>query len=261
MNNKVCPFCWDDDFTVINGDLVVCNQCSLSFLDTTMTPFDYRNYYQNQYDSGYRRAIPKSIIESFKSRVGCYFDCDRVMDYGAGAGEFVQMFSGLKYATELSSKMIFVLNSKDIITDIPSGTTFNFIILRHVAEHFMSPVVELCDLRDMMATNGRMYIAVPNNMATPSSRQPGWYRVSHTYYYNRLSFHNLLSLSGLEPVKYGENNIELWAIVKKTKPSDRVCLSTECAKQQVINFNNTFKYQKSSLYRWRTKLSSIIHPD
>ena len=61
-----------------------------------------------------------------------------------------------------------------------------------------------------------------------------WFRAVHPFYYNKQTLFKTLYMSGLFPVAYGEENEEIWCLVKKVE-------------EEKFNFVNNYKEQKKLL--------------
>ena len=79
-----------------------------------------------------------------------------------------------------------ISNDADSNWDENFKNFFDVIILRHVLEHFLDPSSILKKIYNTLNNRGTIYVAVPNNLLL--TRQKGWLRIAHTYYFNRFSF-------------------------------------------------------------------------
>ena len=114
--------------------------------------------------------------------------------------------------------------NKDLV-DRFSGM-FDLVIMRHVVEHFLSPISELKWVNQLLADNGLCYIAVPDMMHPRTKLRDYkywweyWFRSVHTYYYNRNTLFKTLSMAGLKVILWGEENEEIWCIVQKLRHNE-----------------------------------------
>lgn len=219
-----------------------------------MSAEEYKEYYLNQYDNESRGTPKQSYLNMFRERIGDYLHSDYVLDYGAGNGDYLEFFTGTKYAVEPSEEMRKTLHAKGIKTDLPP-IVFDFIVLRHVAEHFLDPVGELSEVRDLMADDGKMYVAVPNNLSKYRGR--GWFIKAHTYYFNPYSLLNLFRIVGLDALSIGWDNEEVWAIVQKCEQRKPI-LFESLHTEQINTFKHVFKWEESKIYRLKNKLFNLL---
>ena len=152
------------------------------------------------------------------------------LDIGCGLGwnlhNLRQNIPGLEiYAIEPSdvcadhftSKIGGVLIARDVDSDWEQANLdrFNIIVFRHVLEHLMNPLETLKKVRQALAEDGYLYIAVPDMLHPDGSLEDFWYRCVHTYYYSRVTLERIAALAGLQAVTIQEQNAELWAIFRK----------------------------------------------
>jgi len=253
MEHQACNICKSTDQTTITKNLVVCNDCGLAFLSPRMSADEYAIYYRNKYDRDHRKEANRRDLAVFHHRIKTFKNAEYVLDYGSGAGEYLQSFTGRKYAIEPSLEMHAILREKGIKTDVPP-IGFDFIVLRHVVEHFLNPVEELTEVREMMSEDARIYIAVPNNLSR--RRGKDWLRIAHTYYFNPYSLLNIFQMVGLSPDRMEWDKNEVWAIVRKCKPVDPVLFGSLAA-DQAETFNHVLKWEQSILYRLKHKIFNL----
>ncbi|MDP2105694.1 MAG: class I SAM-dependent methyltransferase, partial [Desulfobulbaceae bacterium] len=101
---------------------------------------------------------------------------------------------------------------------------FDLIIMRHVAEHFLTPIESLNRLRGTLANGGLIYIAVPDMMHPRTVLRDYdkwweyWFRTVHTHYYSKETLFATLAKVGLSPLAWGEDNQEVWCLADTTAP-------------------------------------------
>jgi SAM-dependent methyltransferase len=219
--------------------------CGLVYLNPRWTAAAYGAFYTGHYDALYRlETKPDYGIEGVRrhmrqvwERISPVYAARpaprTVLDAGCGSGH------GLRYLKEqlpgigmfgieaspdccriLQEEVGATLLDRDI--DGPwlaqSQGRFDLIILRHVAEHFLAPVVSLQRLGSALAAGGLMYIAVPDMMHPRTVLRDYdkwweyWFRAVHPYYYCRQTLFATLALAGLQPLVWGEENEEVWCL-------------------------------------------------
>ena len=229
---------------------------SLVMLSPRWNQSEYAYFYECKYDSLYRldlkpdigvRGIEnntKEIIDRLKSCTELKSDLiTNIIDLGAGPGFglplFVKAFpksnisvvEGSSASREIVKKNNFATVVGKFVDDELvkrySGM-FDLIIMRHVVEHFLSPISELNWVNQLLEDNGLCYIAVPD-MMNPRTKLRDykywweyWFRSVHTYYYNRNTLFKTLSMAGLRVILWGEENEEIWCIVKKSSHNEPI---------------------------------------
>jgi SAM-dependent methyltransferase len=147
----------------------------------------------------------------------------RMLDIGAGTGfSFLTLPGSVKvdaFAVEASAKCVPFLKSKGVFivgSDFSAafGNEYQFIVARHVLEHVLDPAAFLRKIRDSLAHDGYLYVAVPNAMIFNEKKASSFFRHIHTYYFNLKTFLLLCKTAGLLPVR-GEQDNEVWAILRK----------------------------------------------
>lgn len=228
---------------------VVC-RCGLVFLNPRWTPRTYNLFYTEHYDELYRLEIKpdygvKGVIDNMAvvwSRSGpCLPNSPgRILDVGCGSGYGLKFLAEQNpgaeiHGIEASPECVRILvdevgaNLIDVDVDGPWAERyegfFDFIVMRHVMEHFLDPVSSLGRVRRALKPGGLLYIAVPDmlNPRTELRDYDRWweyhFRAVHPYYYCRDTALATLALAGLEPVAEGEENEEYWCVLRPGRPS------------------------------------------
>lgn len=156
-----------------------------------------------------------------------------VLDVGAGMGwglEYLkQTYPALKHFTAIEAsahcrKHIHenisarvVANDVDEMWENP-GT--GLVIMRHVLEHLLNPVNALITIQHNLATEGVVYISVPNMMQPQTSLTHHWFRPVHTFYFSPATLCSVAQLAGLVPIIIKAEGGELWGCFRKQSYSD-----------------------------------------
>jgi SAM-dependent methyltransferase len=225
--NVPCAVCKSKSFSQISAEVrfggesrvVICETCGLVQLNPRWNAEKYLDYYKNQYyndysetssdrfrkikiityrllDSGYLPKNPKNILEIGAAK-GDSLEYLREKLFPKAA--YFAIEPSLSCQEELKKKSIeLVANSVEESDTEKYKGNFDLIIIRHVAEHFMQPVISMKKIAALLSPSGLLYIAVPNAMNPTHPIKNNHFRNVHTYYYNRYSFDNLLKISGLE---------------------------------------------------------------
>ena len=267
-------------------NLVLCKDCGLGYLSPRWNAESYFNFYSSEYDSYYRPSliseintkdpINNPIINRFRINNLLPVDFDNVLDIGSGAGENLlnvkKLFPHAElFAIEPSEDSQKHLNengisviSNDANSDWEKGNEgkYSLIILRHVLEHFLHPVEVLKKIQASLSNDGLLYIAVPNNLKPTKNLESKWFRVVHTYYFNKYSLKNILHKSGLEPILIQEgdelNQHELFTIVKKNSKDLKLEISSNHYEQQKQVFTRGLIDDKKPMNVLKSKLLNIL---
>ncbi len=224
--------------------LVICRDCGLGYLNPRWKKERYRKYYQTDYDARYRPQIishskhdevgtPNIILERFEEAQLLPPDPLKILDIGSGDGSNLMAFkqkneNAQLYAIEPSfnARELLRKNGIEIVsTDVDGDWDkeykgfFDIIIMRHVLEHFLDPSSALNKMRTVLSDHGVAYIAVPNNLL--KTRNPGWLRLAHAYYFNKYSLKNIMRKGDLNVISLHEgdryNSFEIFIFVNKSK--------------------------------------------
>lgn len=242
--------------------------CGLVYLNPRWTGACYAEFYAKHYDSLYRletkpdygtegvRNHMRQVWERIKPVFSARPTPATVLDAGCGSGY------GLQYLQEeLPDIEVFGIEAspecRRILQDEVGATLldsdidgpwlsdhqgrFDLIIMRHVAEHFLTPVDTLKRLRNALAAEGGlMYIAVPDMMHPRTVLRDYdkwweyWFRAVHPYYYCRQTLFATLEKAGLRPLVWGEDNEEVWCLADAKPCSSRTEMENIVAPQGML---------------------------
>ena len=247
---------------------VIC-QCGLVYLSPRWTPETYHRFYVDFYDPLYRLELKddygkqgvRDNMAAVWRRSSPHLDKKRIrhiLDVGCGSGY------GLEYLREeVAGAQIFGIEASpdccrilqeevgaallDSDVDGPwvddHRQTFDFIVMRHVVEHFLNPVESLSRLRSTLAPGGSLYIAVPDMMHPRTvlrDYEKWWeyyFRAVHPYYYCRETLFLTLERAGLYPFAFGEENEEVWCLVSSEKRQETVSSDLFSRQMKVLQKN------------------------
>jgi 2-polyprenyl-3-methyl-5-hydroxy-6-metoxy-1,4-benzoquinol methylase len=273
------------------ANVVLCQSCGLGYLSPRWTKEAYQEFYSREYDKFYRTHLvgsaksavngkgsaAKAVVPAFERMKAAGImpsSVRKLLDIGSGSGGFIlqarQVFPGASsFAIEPSSNCIPILQHEGIThlsSDVDSDWQkqqgdFDFIYMRHVLEHFMDPLAVLKKVRESLSENGLVYIAVPNSMKPSLPLISFYFRVVHTYYFNRFSLAAMAARAGLEPVlvidgdSYNPN--ELVMVLRRGKVSNELTNSYDRQRAVFIKYiahETSLAYRlKSILKRWRSR--------
>jgi 2-polyprenyl-3-methyl-5-hydroxy-6-metoxy-1,4-benzoquinol methylase len=168
---------------------IACEECGLIRTDPMPTDEELAAYYASEYRRDYQWAFSdkpprfhlKRSTREAKARAAILApvlkDGSRILDFGSGSGEFLNEMrqaghrvlgiepgeSFARHARETYG--VKVLSQPWQEVELPAGG-FDVITAHHVLEHLREPVTAMSRLRDWLADDGVIYIAVPNGEAT-----------------------------------------------------------------------------------------------
>ncbi len=237
LRNRACPVCHTDDkkllfrqqFTGISAasllagyDVVICRTCGFCFADglPDQTAFDvyYREMskYEHQdragqpseFESRQFPALARLIQEHIPDSHA------RILEIGCANGGLLNALKQSGYQNLLGAdpSPICAQNAKQLyqirvltsaLSDVHGDIgPFDFIILVAVLEHIQDLDSALLRLRDLLSSNGKLYIVVPDatKFATSPDAPFQEFSIEHVNFFSPVSLANLLRAYGFSPV-------------------------------------------------------------
>ena len=263
----------------------VCEDCGLSFLSPRWTEQKYLDFYQNDYDKYYR---PNVITQSYRKNADkdpySYYPIlkrlqdrglisnatKKYLDIGSGSGQKLEIFKSIEfidtfYAIEPSKACFEQLKNRGvqvITNDISADwekayqSHFDLITMRHVLEHFMNPLEVLQKLRSTLSPNGIIYIAIPNALILENRQLlKSFFRVVHTFYFNKYSIQNLVHKAGYEIIDLQEGDeihgLEIFLMIKPTSKALPITIDSSVAEKQKAAYES--KILEEMTLKFKTK--------
>lgn len=215
-----CPMCGGTqmatEFKSTQGyDIVRCASCQLAFTDARTAPPPSELYPPfEQSDTAAQRSARNALslftlqrarlIESVKPT-------GRLLDYGAGAGQFARFMAGRGFETvglEPYSLGTTVEDQNLRLVRAPLAKVkeelglFDVITMWHVLEHLEEPVPLLKELRSMLKPGGVLVVSVPNFASWQSEVfKGGWFHLDpprHLLQFEPATLNDCLSRAGFE---------------------------------------------------------------
>lgn len=286
-----CNICKTDNYKRISNkgqfgfpiNVVICKNCSLMYLNPRWNEKSYMYFYKNEYDKYYRPKIKEKLshlpkqnnfIEKRLKKYNVFPNsAENILDIGSGEGENLLHFSLLfpkinLFAIEPSTDSQMHLNKFNVNVidndvnnswEINHKNKFDIIIMRHVLEHFLDPVKIMKKVNSVLKPDGIVYIAVPNALKPKGNLENFWFRVVHTYYFNKYTLENINKIVGLKTIQMIEGDqlhkTELYCIATKNKFKSKPDFSSENYTEQFSLISEKLKYQRSKI----VKLSNLIN--
>ena len=191
-----CPMCGGADlaaeFTSTAGyEIVRCRDCRLVFTDARTAPPPSELYPPfEQSDTAAQRSA-RSALSLFTLQraklVEAAKSSGRLLDYGAGAGQFARFMAGRGFesvglepyslGTTLEEPSLRLVRAPLAQVKDSLGR-FDVITMWHVLEHLEHPVELLTQLRSMLAPGGVLVVSVPNFASWQSEVfKGGWFHL------------------------------------------------------------------------------------
>lgn len=230
--------------------VVICRMCGFSYLNPRWTKERYDQFYTKEYDHYYRPEIigqndvnyryspVKKILARMDERA-IKSSFSKVLDIGSGMGHALIYLKkniaaeGVYEAIEPSENCKSYLEENGIAylsNDVYAGwdkgkeSSYDFVIMRHVLEHFHQPLEVLKKARAVLADNGILYIGVPDAFHPTRPLRSHFFRIVHISYFSKISISNLLKKAGLEVIAIAEGDQheknEIFVFCKKGTPGD-----------------------------------------
>jgi 2-polyprenyl-3-methyl-5-hydroxy-6-metoxy-1,4-benzoquinol methylase len=219
-----------------------CASCGLTYVDPIPTPEELARFYAERYRLEYKQASQprlKHIYRAGKVALGrlriaglLAAPLARVLDCGAGGGEFSYLLSSRGYRlTGIEPNDGYREYARaEYGVDLRPGTLednefgpaeFDLITIFHVLEHVPDPRAALQRLAAWLKPGGHLYIEVPNALTDVSSPSNLYHR-AHLYYFAAAPLAALARQAGLATVLLdgGAQNANLTAIFCKQRGAD-----------------------------------------
>jgi len=191
----------------------VCSSCTVGY--THPVPNNLEGYYdQENYDSYQKKkslyntvyTIVQKLNNNYKTRIIKKFGLGRLLDYGAGSGNFV-CHANKKGFKAFGYEPINLQKKKNVTNKIEKvkKSKYEFVTLWHVLEHTKNPKNLLLNIKGLLCEGGKVVVAVPNRGSYDNIYyKKNWaaYDVPrHLYHFNQKSFHRLISEVNMRVVK------------------------------------------------------------
>ena len=177
-------------------------------------------FYSKEYRVAYKgakRPRHRQILRNFRrlaDHVHRFRDvlepAERVLDVGAGSGEFVFLMKALgkevvgiepnkDYSAWCREELGIDVRTAHLDPKLFEAGSFDLVRLNHVLEHLNDPVKYLAMIRDWMALGGVVYVEVPNiEVACRVQTRGNIFHYGHIWNFNPWTLRAVASLAGLE---------------------------------------------------------------
>ena len=214
MMNPACQLCECSDFEAVSSldrhgqplQTVLCRGCGVVTNHPIPTDEELAAFYRSDYRTAYKgTATPRmrQVWRNFKRMQG-HLEADAdflsgrrsCLDLGSGSGEFMYLAQRLGVeCLGIEPNGPYASYSRDMLgLDVRTQTleetsfepgSFDLIRLSHVMEHMRDPVRSLSTLREWLATDGVIYIEVPDIEAEARQKARGkLFHYGHIFNFN-----------------------------------------------------------------------------
>ena len=205
-------------------------------LRTSPVPENISEYYESENYISHtdsKRSLQDRVYQLVKSHmlskkakwIRRYFKHGRILDFGAGTGEFLSKMKSLYWnvegvepnSTARELAILKGLNLKENLQEI-RNSKFEVITLWHVLEHLPDFENKIEEIRDLLDLNGLLIIAVPNYNSHDAkhynSNWAAWDVPRHLWHFSRNGIKNKVAESGFElleekPLKFDSYYVSL----------------------------------------------------
>jgi 2-polyprenyl-3-methyl-5-hydroxy-6-metoxy-1,4-benzoquinol methylase len=220
--------------------IIACKQCGVEFLDPF--PEDTEAYYSGkQYWEDHHGPVDIAKLQAKHGpeqrrwfyEVGAQnLRGQRLIDFGCGAGIFLDMAKGLAAQTagvDLAAhfRQHLEASGHQFLSDSASvsDNSFDVAVSFDTLEHVPGPVDFLKEVRRVLKPGGKFFIGVPNQQdflkTLVQEYLPFFYHLSHVYYFSAQALTFALREAGFQGIqignvhKYDLSNMVIWARDRK----------------------------------------------
>ena len=221
------PFIESQDFTVSGEffNIVSCNQCGFLFTNPRPRTEELDQYYESEEYVSHANSsnsivnsiykVARNFTLNWKYKLISKVPVNKtIMDYGCGTGEFLNYckthgweIEGVEPNSKARTQAT-ALNQQAIsesLTALNNTTQFEVITLWHVLEHIPDLNETFTQLKNMLAEQGFMLIAVPNcNSYDAQLFKTDWAAYDlprHLYHFTQNSMLSMMKNHGMEIVE------------------------------------------------------------
>lgn len=209
---SVCDLCGHDQFTVVATtdrlhyplQSLVCHSCGLVSTNPRPSDEDVEKFYRDDYRKEYKQTLKPRLkhvyragmvaLERLRYTLPLLRRDDRILDLGAGGGEFLFLLRGLGHNVGgIEPNLGYGGMARDILGLPVQVTTYqhaeveagsqDVVTCFHVLEHIPHPVEALSIMARWLTENGLLLIEVPHVLSRcqwPHSR----YHIGHLHHFS-----------------------------------------------------------------------------
>lgn len=253
MKEKYCVLCKNKNFEIISKkvrdskkhQIIQCKKCKHIQLFPIPTEKEEKKFYDKNlqdkninYFGGVKENREKSRIDT-KRRVSFIKKIvpkkGKILEIGSGHGFFLESMEKLSYnitGIEISKEKRRLANritkseilNVNLINKNIELKNFDAIVMFHVLEHLSNSSSFLQKISNMLKTNGKIILEVPNSddkqLLLNSAYRDFYWQRAHLHYFNPKSLYSVISKAKLKPKifgvqRYSIENMINWKLTNK----------------------------------------------
>lgn len=201
-------------------NVTCCRRCGLTYVDPLPSAAQLASFYAQRYRREYKSAVAPGIrhifragrvaLERFRTAALLAQAPARVLDCGAGGGEFAYLLASRGYRVSgiEPNDGYREFARAEYGVDLRPGTLddasfaageFDLITVFHALEHFRDPRAGLAKLAAWLRPGGHLYVEVPNALTDVSSPS-NLFHYAHLFYFAAGPLTKLARAAGFAPV-------------------------------------------------------------
>lgn len=293
MHIPLCTLCGGQQTSpLFNGpdiSYVICNKCTLVYLNPRPTESKYETLYRDEYQkqrhniTTYEEAVARIESKGSYNRRRSYLsDLDpfitkdsRVLEIGSGWGALSRLIADT-YKCEVHSietgelqasvaEKYFKLNvfcgTLSDFARLHDGQLFDVIIMTHVLEHMSDLETTFKQLSSLLSHKGFLYIAVPN-IAKPNEALDRFFHFEHCYYFSPFTLNILLKKYGFKIIYMSTQQDDLRIMTarlqNKTEEIDTSDFHTQYSKKHILKIINKQKRKYTLLRLFKVVVHFVL---
>lgn len=224
-------------------DVMICKNCSLTFLKPQPTYKELEDFYRKKYRQKYSTSevVTKDILFHEQERANRVLkimknyikNSNTIIDIGCSTGKLLENlklnFSNLNlYGIELNDNYRKYIIEKKIAKNITDDNIylygggmnkekFDNVFLVHVLEHLNNPIKALENIWNILKNDGYFYVEVPNLYTPYANLKKNYFAIYHLFYFNEDTLKDLLEISGFKIVEKHYIGTSISYICQKNK--------------------------------------------
>lgn len=252
--SRICTLCSNNQFYRISTHvrdsnsygIIQCKKCNHTQLFPIPKHDDEKLFYDNNMQAknmnyfGSIRDYRKKSLQDTTRRVKIVSDISkkkyRILEIGSGHGFFVEMMKKKNYniiGIEVSKERRKIAKRVaadatildiNLLEDNPHIGEFHIVVMFHVLEHILNPILFLRKIRDRLKPNGKLIVEVPNfndyQIKLNRAYEEWHFQRAHIHYFTPKTLKYVLTKSGFKKItihgiqRYGIENMISWKINK-----------------------------------------------
>ena len=235
-----CPVCGEcDEFRELSlkdryglyHPVKICTVCGLIQTNPRMTEDSYAEFYdteyrmqyhgnenwaENKFDSDFSEA--RELYAYLEKHLGDISDAN-ILDVGCGPGGWIAHFQERNHRVagcDLDQQAVQYGQNQGVpvqhctVDELTLDWEPDIVIMSHIIEHFLSPVADLEEIRNLLHEESKVYVAMPGvkwlDLFRPSYEADFLRQLqnAHTYYFTAKTLENIMNKAGFRSITVNE---------------------------------------------------------